>query len=410
MIQILESAIMAFASLRANKLRSILTLVGIAIGLFSIIVVMTAISAIQSSIEEAFSEIGTNNIIIQKYPAIGLGPGSWRKYRNRKNITIEQGERLKAMTTLPVAVGISLGEGSKTVKYGKEQTNPDIYIVGVNQDEFITSSYVISDGRGFNKQDIDYSRNVCVLGEDVINKLFKTIDPVGQKIVIDNATLEVIGRFEPKGKILGESQDNFVVIPISVFTKYFSDRHQSISLNVQAPNQELFDATQEQVIGALRTIRKVPPGEENDFEIISNDQLVSQFNDITQYFKLGAAIIAFIALIAAGVGIMNIMLVSVTERTREIGIRKAIGAQKRTIRFQFLVEAISLSLIGGIAGIVLGVIGGNIIGMLLSASVVLPIFWITVGLIVTTTVGLVFGVYPAIKASNLDPIEALRYE
>jgi putative ABC transport system permease protein len=410
MIQILESAIMAFASLRANKLRSILTLVGIAIGLFSIIVVMTAISAIQSSIEEAFSEIGTNNIIIQKYPAIGMGPGSFRKYRNRKNITIEQGERLKAMTTLPVAVGISLGEGSKTVKYGKEQTNPDIYIVGVNQDEFITSSYIVSDGRGFNKQDIDYSRNVCVLGEDVINKLFKTIDPIGQKVTIDNATLEVIGRFEPKGKILGESQDNFVVIPISVFTKYFSDRHQSISLNVQAPSRELFDATQEQVIGALRTIRKVPPGEENDFEIISNDELVSQFNDITKYFKLGAAIIAFIALIAAGVGIMNIMLVSVTERTREIGIRKAIGAQKRTIRFQFLVEAISLSLIGGMVGIVLGVIGGNIIGMLLSASVVLPVFWIVVGLVVTTTVGLVFGVYPAIKASNLDPIEALRYE
>jgi putative ABC transport system permease protein len=410
MIQILESAIMAFASLRANKLRSILTLVGIAIGLFSIIVVMTAISAIQSSIEEAFSEIGTNNIIIQKYPAIGMGPGSFRKYRNRKNITIEQGERLKAMTTLPVAVGISLGEGSKTVKYGKEQTNPDIYIVGVNQDEFITSSYIVSDGRGFNKQDIDYSRNVCVLGEDVINKLFKTIDPIGQKVTIDNATLEVIGRFEPKGKILGESQDNFVVIPISVFTKYFSDRHQSISLNVQAPSRDLFDATQEQVIGALRTIRKVPPGEENDFEIISNDELVSQFNDITKYFKLGAAIIAFIALIAAGVGIMNIMLVSVTERTREIGIRKAIGAQKRTIRFQFLVEAISLSLIGGMVGIVLGVIGGNIIGMLLSASVVLPVFWIVVGLVVTTTVGLVFGVYPAIKASNLDPIEALRYE
>ena len=410
MIQILESAIMAFASLRANKLRSILTLVGIAIGLFSIIVVMTAISAIQSSIEEAFSEIGTNNIIIQKYPAIGMGPGSWRKYRNRKNITIEQGERLKAMTTLPVAVGMSLGEGSKTVKYGKEQTNPDIYIVGVNQDEFITSSYIVSDGRGFNKQDIDYGRNVCVLGEDVINKIFKTIDPIGQKVVIDNAVLEVIGRFEPKGKILGQSQDNFVVVPISVFTKYFSDHHQSVSLNIQAPNQKLFDATQEQIIGALRTIRKVPPGEDNDFEIISNDQLVSQFNDITKYFKMGAAIIAFIALIAAGVGIMNIMLVSVTERTREIGIRKAIGAQKRTIRFQFLVEAISLSLIGGIAGIILGLIGGNIIGMLLSASVVLPVFWIVLGLIVTTSVGLVFGVYPAIKASNLDPIEALRYE
>jgi putative ABC transport system permease protein len=410
MVQIFESAMMAFASLRANKLRSILTLLGIAVGLFSIIVVMTAISAIQSSIESAFSEIGTNNIIIQKYPAIHGGPGSFKKYRNRKNITMEQGLRLKEMTTLPTAVGMSLGADGKVVKFGKEQTNPNIYIVGVNNDEFITSSYVVSDGRGFNKQDIDYGRNVCTLGEDVINKLFKNIDPIGQKITVDNAVLEVIGRFEPKGKILGQSQDNFVVMPITLFMKYFSDEHQSVSISVQAPTRELFDATQDQVIGALRTIRKVAPGEENDFEIISNDQLVSQFNDITKYFKMGAAVIAFIALIAAGVGIMNIMLVSVTERTREIGIRKAIGAQKRTIRVQFLVEAIALSLIGGIVGITLGVIGGNIIGMLLSASIVLPIFWIIVGLVVTSSVGLIFGVYPAIKASNLDPIEALRYE
>ncbi|MCX6149771.1 MAG: ABC transporter permease [Ignavibacteriales bacterium] len=410
MIQIFESILMAFNSLRTNKLRSFLTLVGIAVGLFSIIVVMTAISAIQSSIEDAFSEIGTNNIIVQKYPAIQMGPGSWRKYRNRKDITIEQGERLKEMTTLPIAVGLSLGNDGKIVKYGKEQTNPNVYIVGVNTDEFITSSYIISDGRGFSKQDVDYARNVCILGEDVIIKIFKTIDPIGQKIMVDNMTLEVIGRFEPKGKILGQSQDNFVITPISVFAKYFGDDHQSVGINVQAPSHELFDATADQVVGALRTIRKVPPGQDNDFEIVSNDQLVTQFNDITKYFKFGAAIIAFIALIAAGVGIMNIMLVSVTERTREIGIRKAIGAQKRTIRIQFLVEAIALSLVGGTVGILLGLIGGNIIGMLLSASVVLPVFWVVVGLTVTTAVGLIFGVYPAIKASNLDPIEALRYE
>ncbi len=409
MVQIIESALMALASLRANKLRSLLTLVGIAVGLFSIIIVMTAISAIQSSFEEAFSEIGTNNIIIQKYPAIGMGPGSWRKYRNRKDITINQGEKLKERTTLPLSVGISMGDDGKTVKYGKEQTNPNVYVVGVNLDEFISSSYIISDGRGFSNQDVEYARNVCCLGEDVIKKLFKTVDPIGQKIVIDNMVLEVIGRFKPKGEILGQSQDNFVVIPLSVFAKYYSD-DESVGLNVQAPSQELYEATTEQVIGALRTIRKVAPGMDNDFEIVSNDQLIEQFNDITKYFKVGAGVIAFIALVAAGIGIMNIMLVSVTERTREIGIRKAIGAQKKTIRIQFLVEAIALSLVGGITGIVLGLIGGNIVGSLLKASIVIPVFWIMVGLAVTSGVGLVFGVYPAIKASNLDPIEALRYE
>jgi len=409
MVQIIESALMAFASLRANKLRSLLTLVGIAVGLFSIIIVMTAISAIQSSFEEAFSEIGTNNIIIQKYPAIGMGPGSWRKYRNRKDITIEQGEKLKNRTSLPVSVGISMGDGGKVVKYGKEQTNPNVYVVGVNMDEFVSSSYIINDGRGFSNQDVEYARNVCCIGEDVISKLFKTIDPIGQEIIIDNMVLEVIGRFKPKGAILGSSQDNFVVIPISVFAKYYDD-DESVGLNIQAPSQELYDATTEQVIGALRTIRKVAPGVDNDFEIVSNDQLIAQFNDITKYFKFGAGIIAFIALVAAGIGIMNIMLVSVTERTREIGIRKAIGAQKRTIRVQFLVEAIALSLVGGVTGIILGLIGGNIVGSLLKASIVIPVFWIIIGLAVTTGVGLVFGVYPAIKASNLDPIEALRYE
>ncbi|HEX2961089.1 MAG: ABC transporter permease [Bacteroidota bacterium] len=409
MVQIYESIIMALNSLRSNKTRSILTLVGIAIGLFSIIIVMTAISAIQGTFEDAFNDIGTNNIIVQKYPAIQTGHGAWMKYRNRKDLTVEQGEKLKEMTNLPVAVGISLGQGSRMVKYNKEATNPNVYMVGVNNDEFTTSSYVIDDGRGFSRQDMLYARNVCVIGNDIVKKLFKSIDPIGQKVTVDNMRLEVIGRFKEKGSVLGQSQDNFLIIPISVFTKYYGDRS-SAEFNIQAPDNKRYQATMDQVIGALRTIRKVSPGEENDFEIVTNSQLISQFNDITKYFRVGAGVVAFIALVAAGIGIMNIMLVSVTERTREIGIRKAIGAQKNTIRFQFLAEATVLSLLGGISGIILGLIGGNIIAVLLKASVVVPVFWIAVGLIVTSAVGLVFGVYPAIKASNLDPIEALRYE
>jgi putative ABC transport system permease protein len=209
--------------------------------------------------------------------------------------------------------------------------------------------------------------------------------------------------------VLGQSQDNFIIVPITVFTKYYGD-NSSAEYSIQAPDNKRYQATMDQVIGALRTIRKVAPGAENDFEIVTNSQLISQFNDITKYFRVGAGVVAFIALVAAGIGIMNIMLVSVTERTREIGIRKAIGAQKNTIRFQFLAEATVLSLLGGISGIILGLIGGNIIAVLLKASVVVPVFWIVVGLIVTSAVGLVFGVYPAVKASNLDPIEALRYE
>ncbi|MGE5679617.1 MAG: ABC transporter permease [Bacillota bacterium] len=410
-VQIYESIIMALNSLKANKTRSFLTLFGIAIGLFSIIIVMTAIAAIQGTIEGAFNDIGTNNIIVQKYPAIMTGGhGAWRKYHNRKDLTIEQGERIREMTTLPVAVGIQLGEGGKTVKFSGEATNPNVYVVGVNVDAFATANYVMEDGRGFSNQDIEYGRNVVILGNDIVKKLFKFTDPIGQDIMIDNMKLKVVGRFKEKGQVFGQSQDNFAIIPISVFKKYYGEEHRSADFSIQAPSQEQWDATAEQVIGALRTIRKVAPGEENDFEIISNDQLIAQFNDITKYFKVGAFVIAFIALIAAGIGIMNIMLVSVTERTREIGIRKAIGARKTTIRLQFLVEAIVLSLIGGLAGILIGMIGGNIIALLLKASVIVPVFWIMTGLFVTTGVGLVFGVYPAVKASNLDPIEALRYE
>lgn len=410
-VQIYESMIMALNSLRANKTRSFLTLFGIAIGLFSIIIVMTAISAIQGTIEGAFNDIGTNSIIVQKYPAIMTGGhNAWRKYHNRKDLTIEQGERLREMTTLPVSIGIYLGDGGKIVKYGGEATNPNVYVEGTNLDGFNSANYVIDDGRGFTNQDMEYSRNVCIIGNDILKKLFKYVDPIGQEITIDNMQLKVVGRFKEKGQVFGQSQDNFVIVPLSVYKKYYGDDHRSADYKIQAPSQKLWDATADQVIGALRTIRKVSPGEENDFEIVSNDQLIAQFNDITKYFKVGAFVIAFIALIAAGIGIMNIMLVSVTERTREIGIRKAIGARKTTIRLQFLVEAIVLSLVGGLIGILIGVLGGNVIAVMLKASVVLPVFWIGIGMGVTTAVGLVFGVYPAIKASNLDPIEALRYE
>jgi putative ABC transport system permease protein len=405
---IMESIKMALNSLVKNKLRSILTLLGIAIGLFSIIIVMTAIGAIQSSVETAFNSLGTNNFVVQKFPAI-TGPREWRKYRNRPDLTIEQGERLKEMTKLPLAVGISLDKNSMVVKYGNEKTNPTVQLQGLNLDELRVNDLVISTGRDINQQDENYTHMVCVLGSDVADKLFKNIYPVGQDVRIDMMNLRVIGVYEKKGSVLGASQDNFVTIPLSVFKKYYGD-HRSGTYTVMAASKSKISETMDEVIGALRKIRKIPPGKDNDFEIVTNDQLVSQFNDITKYFRLGAAVVAFIALVAAGVGIMNIMMVSVTERTKEIGIRKAIGARKIMIRSQFLMEAIVLCQIGGLIGIILGVIGGNIIAVVLHVSVILPVFWIIVGLIVTTFVGILFGVYPAVKASNLDPIEALRYE
>lgn len=405
---IMESIKMAMESLVKNKLRSALTLLGIAIGLFSIIIVMTTIGAVQSTVVDAFNSFGTNNFFVQKYPAI-MGPGDWRKYRNRPDLTPDQGRRLIKMTNLPAAIAIILDNGNEVVKYGNQKTNPNIEIRGLNIDGLIVSDLTVEKGRNLTQQDIDHGRMVCVLGYDVADMLFKRIDPVGQWVTADNMRLKVIGVFNKRGSVLGEGRDNFVAIPLSVYEKNYG-KDEGGSFTIMAQSKSMIPKTIDEVIGALRVIRKIPPGKENDFEIITNDQLVEQFNDITKYFKLGAAIVAFIALAAAGVGIMNIMLVSVTERTKEIGIRKAIGARKVMIRSQFLIEAIVLSQIGGLIGIILGVIGGNIIAAALSVSAIIPVDWIIIGVSVTTFVGVLFGAYPAIKASNLDPIEALRYE
>lgn len=408
-MQIVESVKLALKSIVNNKLRSFLTLLGIAVGLFSIIIVMTAISAIQQSFEDIFNSIGSNNFVVQKWPAIQIGPHDHNKFHNRKNITVAQGEKLREITQLPVAIGIANSRGGRTIKFNNEKTNPNVPVVGVNQDFFIVRDLKVAQGRNISKSDYDYNHPVAVIGTDITDKLFKSIPPIGQQIKVDNFNFEVIGIFEKRGSIFGQSQDNFVVMPMGVFEKYFGTER-SAQLMVMCQSKSMIDKTMDEVIGAMRKIRKVESGQENDFEVVTNEQLIQQFNDLTKYFKLGAAVIAFIALVAAGIGIMNIMLVSVTERTREIGIRKAIGARKKTILTQFVIEAVSLSWVGGLIGIFFGVLGGNLVAVQLGVSIVLPVYWIVVGLIVTTFVGVLFGVYPAVKASNLDPIEALRYE
>ena len=405
---VIESIKMALNSLVKNKLRSILTLLGIAIGLFSIIIVMTAIGAIQGSVESAFNSLGTNNFIVNKFPAI-MGPREWRKYRNRPDLTIEQGKRLKEMTKLPLAVGISLHKNSMVVKYGNEKTNPTVELQGLNLDELKVNDLVVGMGRDINMQDENYAHMVCVLGSDVADKLFKNIYPIGQDVRIDMMNLRVIGVYEKRGSVLGSSQDNFITIPLSIFKKYYGDRRSGL-YTVMASSKSKIAETMDEVIGALRKIRKIPPGKENNFEIITNDQLVEQFNSITRYFRLGAAIVAFIALVAAGVGIMNIMLVSVTERTREIGIRKAIGAKRRNILSQFIIESVAISSIGGILGVIFGFLVGLVLLSQMTLSTGIGLDSIAIGFGFSTTVGMLAGLYPAWKAARMNPIDSLHYE
>ena len=245
---------------------------------------------------------------------------------------------------------------------------------------------------------------------DVVDKLFRYSDPIGRKVILDGHEFEVIGVFERKGEGFGQSNDNLALIPISTMQIIYGKNNRSLNIAIQAYDKETYDATMENVISVLRVIRKVKPGQENNFEIFSNESLIGEVNKFTQYFKYGAGFISFISLLAAGIGIMNIMLVSVTERTREIGVRKAIGAKSKAILMQFLIEAIILCQIGGFIGIALGIITGNLLGMYLNSPVVIPYDWVVIGFVVCSTVGIVFGVYPAFKASKLNPIDALRYE
>jgi len=405
-----ESLIMAKNSIRTNKLRTGLTMLGIVVGVFSIIAVMTAMGVLRSSIEGGLNQLGANTFQIQKYP-IGINSGHNARLRNRKNITYEQASQVRDKATLAEAVGLEAWHWGKIIWWRGERTNPNVSLAGENLEGLITNNWIVETGRGFNSEDMDLRRSVSILGQAVAEKLFPpSVNPVGERVKIDGSIYEVIGVFETKGEIFGETNDNFVAIPLTTLFEKYGKQSRSINIMVKTLSREVFDDCLEQTRAILRTARKVSPGEEDDFAFFSNDSVIREFNEFTFYFRLGVLVISSIALLAAGVGIMNIMLVSVTERTREIGIRKAIGAQRFDILSQFILEAIILCQIGGIVGVILGVIAGNIVSILFDFPPVIPWDWAAIGFGVCSLVGLIFGVYPAWKASMLDPIEALRYE
>jgi putative ABC transport system permease protein len=407
-----ESIISAITSIRSNKLRASLTLLGIIIGVFSIIGVMTLLDALQKGIDSGLSQLGSNTFQVQKFPALFAGgPGKWRKYENRKDITLEQAFRLKELATEYKYIGLEDWAGGKTVKYDKYQTNPNISIAGVTSEFLPTNSYTLDGGRFFNDQDIMTTRMICVIGTDVIDKLFPNTNPLGKTIEADGFKLEVIGTLASKGQNLGQSSDNIVLIPIRTMDKIYGARkNRSINIAITAESKEKYEETMEHIIGVMRQVRKLGPGDENDFEIFSNESLIREAANFTVYFKYGAGVISFISLVAAGIGIMNIMLVTVTERTREIGIRMAIGAKRSNVLMQFLFEAIILCEFGGVAGIVIGIGAGNLLGSILHTPISIPYDWVVIGLLVCSGIGILFGTYPAYKAAKLNPIDALRYE
>jgi len=405
-----ESFRMAIESIRQNKLRSVLTLLGISIGVFSVIGVMTAIRTLESSVNSQLDIFGTNTFMIQKSPAIRIHTGGEDKIRKRKNIRFAHYEELKQRAKLPLRVSVADGTGERNIRYKKNRLKKTTELVGV--DEWGLRSYktYLADGRNFMADDIRFSRNVTILGADIVDILFPFEDPLGKEIQIKGLNYTVIGVTERKGQAFGQSQDYFVMIPITVYIQRFSHRWTSLGINIEAESSEMYEKTMDEVIGLMRVIRKVPPEEENDFAVISNEELMETFAGFTGGIKLFAGAVSVIALLVAGIGIMNIMLVSVTERIKEIGIRKAIGATKRDIMTQFLMEAIFLSQFGGVVGVIMGIAGGNLMAILLKVPAVVPMDWAFYGMAVCSLIGIGFGIYPAWRAANLDPIESLRFE
>lgn len=406
-----ESFRMGMSAIAAHKLRSSLTLLGVLIGVFSIIVVMTAMRVLEHDVETHLSQMGSQTFMIRKAPLIFFdNPEGFQKYLRRKNITMTQVERLKNSAELPASIGVETSFWRGQLKTRDGETPPNVVLYGETPGSFPARNWTARDGRILMDVDVASTRDVCVLGSKLAESLFPHTPPLGERLKIDGINYTIVGVLEASGGTLGGNQDNFAVIPISTGLDRYGRLSRSLNVYVQARDSGSYDATVEEVRSALRVIRKVPPGKEDDFDIFSNDSMISQFNDFTRAVRIGVALVSFIALLAAGIGIMNIMLVSVTERTREIGIRRAVGAKKRNIMAQFILEAIVLCEIGGVIGVGLGIAGGNVLAFALKLAPVIPMDWVVLGLVICSVVGIIFGTYPAFKAANLDPIESLRYE
>ncbi len=396
-------------SLKSNRLRTALTVLGVVVGIFSIIVIMTILTMLQNSIDEGLSSLSKNTFQIQKNDIV-FGGGPRREDRNRKDLTIEEAYRLKELLPQAKYVGAEQWQFGKVAKFGNRETNPNISVAGLTVEAMRTNDWNVEYGRDLREDDITYSANVCLIFQPIVEKLFPNIDPIGQTIRVDGRPLKVIGVVEKQAALFGSSRDNYVIIPITTWQSMYGKYSRSVNITVMTRSSEDYASVLEAAEGHMRKIRKVGPGEPNDFYIFSNESVMSQVNQITGPIKIIALAISLIALVAAGVGIMNIMLVSVTERTREIGIRKALGAKKNWILTQFLFEAVILCLSGGLVGIIFGVGLGNLAGSQLNAQAAVPVDWVIIGLSLCLAVGVIFGTYPAYKAANLDPIEALRYE
>lgn len=408
-----ENINISLKAIRSQKLRTALTMLIIAIGILSLVGTLTAIDAIKASINSNFTRMGANTFTIRnkemtvRIGSKGKGPKVY------PHITYDEAVRFGKEYNFPAVPSVStMASGAATIKFESKKSNPNIRVFGGDVNYMATSGYDLDKGRNFSAQEVEYGNHVVILGKDVVEALFdKKADPIDKIITIGSGKYKVIGLLKSKGNSMGFGGDKVCIIPLNNVRQYFSRPNMSFTINVMTAEQHRMDAAISEATGKFRIIRNVHAGEEDNFEITKSDNLANLLIENTQKVTAGATFIGIITLLGAAIGLMNIMLVSVSERTREIGIRKAVGANHKTIRNQFLVEAIVICQFGGLIGILLAIILGNIFSFfIMGGSFIMPWLWTIMGFTICMAVGLFSGLYPAVKASRLDPIESLRFE
>jgi putative ABC transport system permease protein len=417
---------LAFRTVRGNRLRTGITVAIIALGIAALIGINTAIAAMQQKFLESFSSMGATGFTIRfREPRNFFGNNSSikkeqkgkkkeKKSNQGKPITQLQAETFKSTFQFPAQVSMNIfGSRNAIVSAGSKKTNPNVWILGGDENYADLNGFTIAFGRNLNTLDIQSGRNVCLIGRDVAKKFFgDNIEaPVGKTIKINNIPFLIVGSLAAKGSTLGRSLDNSVITSYSNVRSYFnSNANASFSLQIKVADIKLMDGAIGEATGIFRPIRKLMVTEDDNFVIDKSDSIVEMLMRNLSFITIAAVVIGIITLAGAAIGLMNIMLVAVTERTKEIGLVKAIGGKARNVRIQFLLESIIISLLGAIIGIVVGILFGNVAGLLLSTTFVVPWGWVIAGVVICSLVGLFAGLYPAIKASRLNPIEALRYE
>lgn len=408
-----ENVFEGLRSIQGNLLRTILTSLIISLGITALVGILTAIDGIQSSVDNSFASLGANSFEIRNRPMMSIRREG-QKEKRFKNITFRQATRYKNQFESRGKVSLKTNVNNNvTAKYESKKTNPNIRLLGIDNYFMELKGYKISAGRNFNKNEFEQANNVCVLGVDVISQLFEKNSPIDKEITANGIKLKVIGILEKKGNMMGGGDDRVILVPLETGRKMSAGRELNYDITTSAYKVKNIDDFMEEARGVMRKVRMDPLGGEDSFSLERSDSIAKSFESITGSLRIGGFIIGLITLLGASIALMNIMMVSVTERTREIGIRKSLGATPNKILFQFLIEAIVICILGGIGGIILAIPIGNLIAQGISAgaaSFIIPWLWMISGIIICILVGLFSGIYPAIKASKLDPVDALRYE